>query len=60
MLIPKIPVIIVQDRYDWGAQPAKPGLKELKIPVDKVIVTDTRDQAGSCFTRVSLLNHLKL
>lgn len=42
----------LRHRNDWGAADAKPGLVTLQLPVERIIVTDTRDEAGSCSTEV--------
>jgi hypothetical protein len=55
VLWPKQPEYITLPPSAWGAQEARPGLKQLQLPVDKVVVTDTGDEVDSCTTKVSLL-----
>lgn len=53
ILAPKQPTVVIYERSVWGAEPALPGLQKLSLPVDKVIVTDTRDNFETCVTMVS-------
>lgn len=52
MFIPKHTTYITLPPDFWGAEDARPGLKELILPVDKVVVTDTGDYDESCSTKV--------
>lgn len=52
---PKQTTYIILTPGDWDAEKARPGLKQLRLPVDKVVVTDTGDAVDSCTTKVSLV-----
>lgn len=45
-------VVVVVDRETWDADPAKPGLKSLQLPVKRIILTHTADEEKSCKTQV--------
>ena len=44
----------LNDRNTWNAWKPKPGDKELKTPVQRVIATYTADEWESCTTRVRI------
>jgi hypothetical protein len=52
ILIPKPPIYITLPPGAWGAEEPRPGLRDLDLPVDKVVVTDTGDAVESCTTKV--------
>jgi hypothetical protein len=55
IFLPKQQTYIIMAPGDWDAEKARPGLKQLELPMDKVVVTDTGDAIDSCTTKVSLL-----
>lgn len=46
-------------RSEWNAEPAKPGLEPLNLPIRTIIVVDTND-GGICETRVCHLTAFML
>jgi hypothetical protein len=48
-----------ESREKIGLQSAKPGLTALELPVDKIIVTDTEDEAESCTTREECVKRIR-
>ena len=49
----KMDLKLIVDRASWGASDPTSELKELILPVKRIIVTDTKD-GDSCTTRVSI------
>lgn len=52
-------VVIVQSRAAWGAKHPNPGLVDVIIPVDNIIVTHTADEPGSCTTQAECTRRLQ-
>ena len=46
--------VVVNNRNTWDALPSNPGLRDLRVPVERVIVTYTADEAESCTTKVRI------
>jgi hypothetical protein len=52
IFMPKPVTYITLPPGAWGAEEPLPGLRDLDLPVDKVVVTDTGDAVESCTTKV--------
>jgi len=51
--------IINNYRESWDADPPKPGIEKMKLPIITVIATQTADQKESCFTSESCNQRVK-